>query len=285
MLELLSGLTFIQLLILIIVILGIIGAFIIFILKRFPVTINKGGNSIAINNKIREEKLKEKISMQKRDLLVIMGKVTEVTNKQTQIRKVETLNNQMSFAEDKMGDLRTLFDSKFIEILKERLGPENWGDIQLNQDLRKYGLVVRGALSKIMNSFRAACRENHFDEYDEEKFLYYAERRSSSYLKVITDAVINEYIKPLTISQEEIIKVNTSDVYPKVKEVFTSFFSNARKVSAESAKKIEELDVSLFDFIINYLGIDVSREEKEIFMRGLEIENEAEIRKRMLSRY
>jgi len=286
MVELFAGLLFWQLLIIIISLFGGVAGIILLLYKlRIPIKLkNRVGGSLSINDKHREASLKEKITMQKKDLLIILGKVSEVTAKQIDIKAVETLNNQMVFIEDKIGD-RTIYDTKFIESLKRTLDPDKWNSINLNEDFLKYTLVVKGALDKIINSFRAACRINHFDEYEEEKFIYYADRKSTNYLQIINEAVENNYILTKFISPEEIKRINTIDLNPKVKKIFMSFFSNARRVSSDSSLQVLELDFVLLDFITNYSGVDITKEEREIFINSIDGDDEKEVRRRMLERY
>lgn len=286
----LATLSFTQILILLILILATVIGLAIFILTKTPLKFRRrDGSILSINEleKIEKSKiaLKEEVSLQKKDLLITIEKVSELTNKQIEIRRVDTLNYQMTYAEDKLSDVRTFFDTKFIELLRKKLDTDDWQNIPNNKDFRVYSLIIKGALDKIASSFRNACRVNHFDEYEEHKFFGYAERKAISFIKIINEAIQDNYTFGEMVSQEDVLKCHEKDLYPKVKEGIISMFSNARKHSIDSYQKVYELETVLIDFVRNYLGIELSQEEKELFAKSFNFESVNEIRKFIVDKH
>ena len=284
--NILSNLTFGQILVLFSIALGMAAIVVLIVLFKVPLKLKTKKGNIFSNtqDKQKEDSLKEKMVIQKRDLLVVMGRISEIVKKEVELKKVDTLNSQMSFVEEKISEIRNVLETRFLELLREKIPPDKLAIIIYNTDYQKYNLVIKGALDKITNSFRLACRANHFDEYDDDKFLSYADRKANQYITIITDAINDGYISSIDITFDQITKDNMINTFPRVKEIFVRFFTNAKRIAGETNDKIIEMDFELMDFIENYIGVEISQEEKQIFIKSISKEKERILKKRMLER-
>lgn len=280
-----NGLTFGQAIVVILLSLGVLGAIALIIVFKVPFKFKTRGGHIFSNIKKEEDSLKEKMTIQKRDLLVIMGRISDTIKKETEIKKVDTMNMQMSFAEEKIQEVRTLLENRFLELLKGNISSKKQDGIMFNTDFRKYELIIKNGLDKIINSFRGACRANHFDEYEDNKFLSYADRKATQYIQILTDSINDGFTNSIDISIEQITRDNLLNTFPKIKEIFIKFFTNAKKVSSETSIKLLEMEFELMDFVENFIGIKISDEEKTIFIKSLTQEREREIKRKLLEKY
>jgi len=281
-----SGLTFVQALIIISLILIVIIALVLIVTFKVPFIFKtRGGSLFSTSKKDKDDPLKEKISMQKKDLLLIMGRVSDTIKKETEIKKVETMNLQMSFAEEKMEEVKDVFETRFLEILRSKLSSKQKENVIYNVDYKKYEIIIKTASDSIINSFRTACRANHFDEYEDSKFLSYAERKSGQFIQIISDAINNDFMNTSFVTSEEVVQDNISNTFPKAKEIFVKLFINAKKISSETSYKLLEMEFELMDFVENYLDVNVTDEEKTIFIKSLTQEKNREIKRRIKDNY
>ncbi len=260
--------TFGQMLIMLIVALTIISSVILAIVFKGSFSLKRrDGSGLSINKK-KKDSLRDKIIIQKRDLLIIMGKISEITTEQVKIIELDSLCRQTEYANSKIGELRTIFESEFLEILKQKIKEKS--TMIYDEDYKSYSIVIKGALNEILNLFIKSCIYENFFDISEDYFFHFVKRASDCYLKVITDAITEDFYIKKNISPEEIIEINIKEAYPKAKEIFISFFSNARRIYNENSERVEELDKVLIDFITNYLNIQITKEERFTFIKDID---------------
>ena len=256
MLELLSTFSLIEAIVLlvIIVILVIFLAFVLLkLFSKTPFSIT--GKGVNISFMKETEKCREDIDRLKSymyDIPIIIGKITELSNKKAIITHVEKTRESMNTAEDALIVIRQIREKDFLDELEKRM--DNIDDITLQEDFKMYSFLIEIVSKNILDRLRIICRENGFNKMTSDEFSKYANNKIDIFLQIETDLLNNFYSGKRLIIRPELYKMSEISNH-RIREKYMSLFNALRIISIKKEEAISTLDKEIKEIADKYVVI------------------------------
>jgi hypothetical protein len=223
-----------------------------YLIKNRTITI--GGVEILKKNKT--DKLDEPrfhhTCPNRNDIIILFDKIYEVSNYEISLMKLETLREQMDYADFIMANLSTRLKSYYIEELKKRIEPKNITD---TDDYQSYEKSLSLFKNRLMNTFRQFCKENHFAEMSMEEFNNYATIKSLYLFHEGSDLLNELYLHQDHITRDELYEINRPHI-PEFLVVIKDIIENARKMAIKNKAILKEKKLELATLLESFVGED-----------------------------
>ena len=184
------------------------------------------------------------------DVMILLEKSYEVSNYEISTMKLETIREQMDYADHTMTILLNNLQKYFLAEL-ERLGVET--PLTKTDDFVSYQTILELFKGRLMNSFRDFCRQNHFCDMDEVEFINYKKIKAESLFHEGTKYLNELYLRQRYISREHLYELNKPHI-PEFLEVIQGIINNARNVSRKNLAVLKSKKWELADLLESFVG-------------------------------
>lgn len=241
--------------IIIMIILAVIGGLAYltyYLIKNRTITI--GG--VEILKKDKTDKLEEMRfhhSCPKRnDIIILFDKIYEVSNYEISLIKLETLREQMDYADYVMANLSTKLKSYYIEELKKLIEPKNITD---TDDYKSYEKSLSLFKNRLMTTFRQFCKENHFSDMSKNEFENYASIKALYLFHEGSDLLNELYLHQDHITRDELYEINRPHI-PEFLIIIKDIIENARKTVIKNQAILKDKKLELASLLESFVGSD-----------------------------
>lgn len=237
------------------------GLLIYYFVKYKKFKVEYGKLKIDTNNpetpKPEEPKIEKTPTVQvinKTDIMILLTKSFEVSNYEITTMKLETIRDQMDYADNKVSHLISRMESSFIAKLKTL--PEIGDcDITKTNDYVSYRAILGLLKARLMDIFRSFCRENHFAELTEIEFDNYADIKARTLLNEGTTFLNDIYFPDLRISRDELYHLNSPSI-ENFMNIGKDIMKNARKVAIKNNELLRSKKMELAALLESFVGKD-----------------------------
>lgn len=185
-----------------------------------------------------------------REILVVVQIESEKVTKINHIREIETIRDQMNYAEEKIGELRKIMRSRFLKLMKDMTGEDSVIHLHPTCD---YGNVLRILCYEILNKFRTVFRENHLPEMSDNDFESYLKDRVMSIKNMITE-ILDEVYPQYTEPTREMVYDANMDIMSKMNEIIEDTIRRGRIMAKAKEDQIRILEQQARDEVQKILN-------------------------------
>lgn len=144
--------------------------------------------------------LNKNLYIRKKDFMLIISKIAEKTQKQMELKFIDKLNRQMTFAEEKIIDIKSLLEEIYFGLLskKKKTIEDDYENFKLFSGTLE--IIIKNSLEIL----RASFRTNNIKQMDDQTFSELIDRKFQLILQKILDTFNNLYVSSGVIKGGEI---------------------------------------------------------------------------------
>lgn len=257
----LAGFSFLQILILLLIVIIAVGGIILLVLFKIPMKISRKWTTISTKTKNKVD-LNKNLYIRKKDFMLIISKIAEKTQKQMELKFIDKLNRQMTFAEEKIIDIKSLLEEIYFGLLskKKKTIEDDYENFKLFSGTLE--IIIKNSLEIL----RASFRTNNIKQMDDQTFSELIDRKFQLILQKILDTFNNLYVSSGVIKGGEICEC-IREKNGELKRTTTEIYDNAREVDSTIREEAAKLDKELDNFLWSYLELDLEKIDKESKLR------------------
>lgn len=239
MFDFLQKFSFIESVILLVIIGGTIITAIILLVKG-GFSLRKG------NSEIKMGKTDAKIPVCDLDYNIanLVSKTTDIVARISEIKVKGTLGAQMSVCEQKLLVARSILQSNYKKILTEK-GDDN---PTAHGDYLYYTAIIKLAIQESTSNIKHAFIYNRLAEFTEQDFNSYIDGKIEMIILGVEDYVDMMYVSEDRIINREEIKKKFIETESDYTDTYRQIFYDARSIAIEKSKLISEMESELSDF-------------------------------------
>ena len=228
----------------------VIFSLVIIIKKKISITTKKGTLSIGKGEIKTETNVKSPHANcpYKKDIVILLLKNNEIIQEKYNIEHREQIKCQMDMADQKIEQIKGLFQKVYLQKLEEK----NLPDIVASTSFNAYRLVLEDIRNLMLDRIRYFLKENHLEGYSDSNYHLYTENKIEFLKTELTDTFNRTYFFKENISREELYKINQA-ISNKVLPLIYGIFESARFIAIENQLKIKKCDEKLQELISIYL--------------------------------
>jgi len=170
--------------------------------------------------------------------LLQIHKLWEISNRTKKLELKEPLNSQMNYAEQKMDQVLNILQTKYLKLLKEKLGDDT--DLISSYSYQSYRKVIYILSEELLKEVRHDFKENGFEHMSEAEFNIYKSEKIDAMIHRTTDLLNLYYFYKEDITREELFTVNMENI-SESKEIISEAYTKARFMAQETNLKLQGL--------------------------------------------
>lgn len=186
------------------------------------------------------------------DVMILLDKSYEVSNYEISLMKMETIREQMDYADHVMTNLLNNLQAYYIKELKKYMKDEV---VTKSDDFLDYEKTLELFKNRLMGSFREFCRQNHFIDKNEEEFDKYRHTKALSLLNEGSKYLNDLYMYQKHITREMLFEINAPHI-PEFLKTIKDIITNARQVSIKNNSILKDKKWELANLIEMFVGKD-----------------------------
>lgn len=184
------------------------------------------------------------------DIMIVIDKSYEVSNYEISLMKMETIREQMDYADHVMSNLLNNLQTYYVRELKNYIDDAT---VTRSDDFLDYEKTLDLFKRRLMSSFREFCRQNHFIDKDEEEFDKYRQTKAVSLLNEGSKYLNDLYMYQKHITREMLFKINEPHI-PEFLATIKDIITNARQVAIKNNAKLKEKKWELATLLESFVG-------------------------------
>lgn len=185
------------------------------------------------------------------DFKHVVNKTTYVVSKISEIRYVGCLSEQMSYTEEQLIHLKTIYQKTYLDKLREKIRVKNNGDLKdeyCYEDYRYYQAVIKLMIHDMESVIRASFTNNHLTTYSQNDYREYIDLKFNVLKSIESDFIDTMYVGDWILNREEIFELHREN-RTQLKQIIEDIYLRAQKISEMKQKQIEQLEQELQDFL------------------------------------
>ena len=206
-----------------------------FFLKN-PLNISIGPIKLFMGTKKNEKSVKDDIYLIDKIKSIICEYKKEIID-----LKYDTLRRQLTFAEEKVNDIKSLMSETYSGLLKLKLPIDQQEYVKSHEQYKNYQMLIKIALNEcIITLMKKSFKENHLDEMVSIEWGNYIKHKTDTGIQHISEFLDLMYGNSFIVTRQELSEANNKHVeefYKLVKNVF----ENGKEIQIKNNKKSEQL--------------------------------------------
>ena len=186
-----------------------------------------------------------------KDIMILINELTKFTSDKYSLQKT-LVKQQMTFAEQKLSQIRMFYLKGYSDALKETYGT-NTEDEKMKISYGIYKLILKDVEHYFLDLFRGSFKDNHFGDMTEQEFELFLTDKVTYYRLQFEELISDLYFYEPCIKKEELTTISQK-MGSKVRDQINDIYRNARNVSVDYKVKLMELDETIGKVIQKYVG-------------------------------
>lgn len=241
-----------QLLLIILIPLGLVGAIITIWLYSKNISIEREGRVFRIKGTGRSKATEQKFVIPGAgDIVLIVSMATEVKDKEDRIRFKKKLDEQMNYAKQILFSMKRVIENIYVSLLSDAIDDKDY--VTSQKDYYFAMAISEIIYADTLELFRLSFEENHFDRMSEMEFEQFILAKS----RYIANNAIDRF-NAMYKGQREIARATFME---KVKEEYTSYiddiksiYHRALQISLQKEENIRQIQKGFRDFMARYVS-------------------------------
>lgn len=187
---------------------------------------------------------------------------SEVESEKVEL-KYDTLRRQMNYAEENIGEIKSIMSQTYTTLLEKKLPEEEKNKVKSHPEYKNYQILLRISLNEcVLRLLKKSFKVNHLDEMTPDEWDNYTSHKTDTAVQQMSDFFDIMYSEPFTVTRQELSDgnlENSSDFRKEMKDVLV----NARNIQVKNNKKINELTEQLKQKIKSIIENNNGKNEHE----------------------
>jgi len=185
------------------------------------------------------------------EILLIIEYQTDAIKRITRIEEIQTIKEQMGYAEQKMGEIRGMLRKVFLKVLRNVRGSKE--NLVGSAEAIGYENVLKILTYEMLNEFRFIFRENHIVDIEGSDFEMYLRSKVGHLQSRITELLNELYIPGVNPSRERLYDEN-QEIVSDINEAMEEVIRHGRQIGLARQKDIEAIRSELRTKIERLIG-------------------------------
>jgi hypothetical protein len=187
----------------------------------------------------------DKSIITKKDKIFVINqtKAIIINNEKKKIElKYDTLRRQLNYAEEKVGDIKSLLAEIYSNKLKEKLPDAEKHKVKTHVEYKNYQMILKlGLYDCVIRILKRAFKTNHLEEMDFEEWEKYINHKTDLGIQQLSEFFDIMYGNNSLITREELHDINNKNM-PQFKQEIKDILNSAKAIQAKNHKKITDLN-------------------------------------------
>ena len=208
------------------------------------------GMSVSVGGKQKRTKIPRHATCPDvKDVVLLINEVVKLSNEKFNLLEKFKLKSQMSYADQKLEQIRAMLLKEYIECVNEKTKSIDQGCVQI------YRLVLRDSQHEIRSLLRNSFIDNGFDQISEKDFETFFDDKFSFMVSKFLEFITDNYFCTEVINHDD-LDTMYKKFYHKVKDHCKDIYIRAREIGIDSNIKALAIDERIEHAIQYTLGIN-----------------------------